>query len=59
MSSILDWTALELSKAVRAGDVTAADATEAYLARIEAVEPKINAYLRVAAKTARAAAESV
>ena len=47
MSSILDWTALELSTAVRAGDVTAADATDAYLRRIQAVEPKINAYLRV------------
>lgn len=59
MSSILDWTALELSTAVRAGDVTAADATDAYLRRIQAVEPKINAYLRVVEDEARAVAESV
>lgn len=59
MSLILDWTALELSNAVVAGDVTAADATDAYLGRIRDVDPKINAYLRVAEDEARAAAESV
>ena len=59
MSSKLDWTALELATAVRAGDVTAADATDAYLTRIRGVEPKINAYLRVTEDAARAAAAAV
>ncbi|MGB1698822.1 MAG: Asp-tRNA(Asn)/Glu-tRNA(Gln) amidotransferase subunit GatA [Nannocystaceae bacterium] len=59
MSSVLDWTALELATAVRTGDVTAADATDAYLTRIGEVEPKINAYLRVTEDAARAAAAAV
>ena len=43
----LDRTAIELVSAVRAGDLSAVDCTEAFLARIERVDGKVNAFLAV------------
>ena len=47
MSGILDLTAVELRDALAAGDVSAIEATRAYLDAIERVEPLIGAYNEV------------
>jgi len=52
MSSILDLTAVELRDALAAGDVSAVEATKAYLDAIERVEPHIGAYNEVFADRA-------
>src|SRR5262249_60110941 len=49
-------TAAEIAAAIRGGEVSAAQVTGAHLARIEAVEPRVRAFLHVAAGQARAAA---
>ena len=59
MRPILDMTAMELTAAVRAGEVRAADATDAYLTQVREVDPRVHAYLQVADAQARAAAEAV
>lgn len=43
----------------QAGEVTAREATEAYLARIERLNPKLEAFVHVAAEQARRAADGV
>jgi len=48
--------ALELARRLRDGELSSVELTEHYLARIEALNPKINAYVTVAADHARAAA---
>lgn len=56
---ILEYSAVELSAAVREGRVTATDAMEAVLARIDAREKDINAYVTIDREQAmRAAAEA-
>ena len=40
--SILDLTAVELGKKIKAGEVTAVDATKAVLEQIKALEPSLN-----------------
>ena len=45
--------ATELAEMIRNGEVSALDATEAVLARIEEVEPKINSFITVCADEAR------
>ena len=53
----LCWTpGTELARMVRAKDVSPVDIVEAFLARIERINPRINAYCTVTADQARAAA---
>ncbi|MDQ1489002.1 MAG: aspartyl-tRNA(Asn)/glutamyl-tRNA(Gln) amidotransferase subunit [Actinomycetota bacterium] len=52
-------TATELAGLVRAGEVSAAEVTEAHLARIEALDGEVRSFLCVASDTARAAAAEV
>ena len=52
-------TAAELAADVAAGTVTAVEVTRAFLARIEAVEPKVHAFLHVDADGALATAAAV
>ena len=52
-------TAAELSAAMAAGEVSAVEVTDAHLARIDAVEPRLHAFLHVAAARARAVARRV
>src|SRR6516162_2539459 len=52
-------TAAGIAAAIRDGEVTAAEVTDAHLARIEQVDPRVRAFLHVAADQARAAAGAV
>lgn len=45
--SILNLTALELGKKIKAGEITALEATEAAIWQIKAMEPQIHAYVTV------------
>jgi len=45
--SILDLTAVELGKRIRAGEITAVEAAEAALAQMKALEPALNCYVTV------------
>jgi aspartyl-tRNA(Asn)/glutamyl-tRNA(Gln) amidotransferase subunit A len=55
---LTDWTLLEAREALRAGQVSAVDLAKAYLARIEAVEPRLHAFVTVTADRARAQARA-
>lgn len=62
MSAVADFrrtTAVELAARVRAGEVTAAELTEHALARIEAHNPTVNAFVAVDAEQARREAAAV
>ncbi|MGZ4432966.1 MAG: Asp-tRNA(Asn)/Glu-tRNA(Gln) amidotransferase subunit GatA [Trebonia sp.] len=59
MDELITMTAAELSAAMAAGDVSAADVTEAHLDRIAAVDDRVKAFLHVAADDARARARKV
>jgi aspartyl-tRNA(Asn)/glutamyl-tRNA(Gln) amidotransferase subunit A len=59
MDELITMTAAELSAAMAAGDVSAADVTEAHLDRIAAVDDRVRAFLHVAADDARARAREV
>ena len=59
MDELITMTAAELSAAMAAGDVSAADVTEAHLDRIAAVDDRVKAFLHVAADDARAQAREV
>ncbi|MFY9998145.1 MAG: Asp-tRNA(Asn)/Glu-tRNA(Gln) amidotransferase subunit GatA [Trebonia sp.] len=59
MDELITMTAAELSAAMAAGDVSAADVTEAHLDRIAAVDDRVKAFLHVAADDARARAREV
>ncbi|MHC5065825.1 MAG: Asp-tRNA(Asn)/Glu-tRNA(Gln) amidotransferase subunit GatA [Planctomycetota bacterium] len=52
-------SAIELASMIRAGEHSAAAVVEAFLARIEALNPRVNALVEVFAAESRAAAESV
>jgi len=52
-------TASGLAAAIAAGQVSAAEVTEAHLARIDRVDPRVHAFLHIAADGARAAARAV
>jgi aspartyl-tRNA(Asn)/glutamyl-tRNA(Gln) amidotransferase subunit A len=58
-SELTRMTASGLAAAIAAGEVSAAEVTEAHLARIEQVDPWVHAFLHVAADGARAAARKV
>jgi aspartyl-tRNA(Asn)/glutamyl-tRNA(Gln) amidotransferase subunit A len=55
---MIDWTAAEIAARLRAREVSAREVAEASLARIEAVEPKIRAFLTVDREGALAAADA-
>ena len=54
MSELTELTIAEAAKAIQSNEVSPADLTEAYLARIERLDPPINAYVLVTAERARA-----
>ncbi len=45
--SILDMTAVELGRKIKAGEVTAVEATKAALAQMKALEPTLNCYVTI------------
>ena len=51
--SILDLTAVALGKKIKAGEITAVEATRAALAQIKALEPVLNCYMTVDEEGAR------
>ena len=53
MSALWELTAHEASDGLRAKAFTAVDLTESVLARVEAVEPRVNAYITLTAELAR------
>jgi aspartyl-tRNA(Asn)/glutamyl-tRNA(Gln) amidotransferase subunit A len=59
MTELFRMTAGRIAEAVRNGEVSAAEVTDAHLARIEQVEPQVRAFLHVAADQAREAARAV
>ena len=59
MAELFRMSASEIAGAVRAGEVSAAEVTDAHLARIEQVDPQVRAFLHVAADQAREAARAV
>ena len=58
-SELTGMTAAALAAAIAAGEVSAAEVTDAHLARIEEVDGRVHAFLHVAAGHARAAARAV
>jgi aspartyl-tRNA(Asn)/glutamyl-tRNA(Gln) amidotransferase subunit A len=52
-------TAAGLAAAIAAGEVSAAEVTRAHLSRIDAVDPRVHAFLHVAGQSAVRAAEAV
>ncbi|RKN06349.1 Asp-tRNA(Asn)/Glu-tRNA(Gln) amidotransferase subunit GatA [Streptomyces radicis] len=58
-AEIVRWSAARIAAAVRAGDVSAVEVTRAHLARIEAVDGKVHAFLHVNAEGALAQARAV
>src|SRR5499427_7560440 len=59
MAELFRMSAAEIAGAVRGGEVSAAEVTDAHLARIEQVDPQVRAFLHVAADQAREAARAV
>ena len=59
MSDITKLSATEIAAAVRGGTLSAAAVTDAFLARIAAVDPQVGAFLTVTADAARSAAAAV
>ena len=59
MDSLLDLTAVQLSGKIKAGEVTAAEAVQAALARIGEMEPAVHAYVTIDGERALARAEQV
>jgi aspartyl-tRNA(Asn)/glutamyl-tRNA(Gln) amidotransferase subunit A len=59
MAELFRMSAAEIAGAVRGGEVSAAEVTDAHLARIEQVDPRVRAFLHVAADQAREAASTV
>jgi len=59
MDELITMTAAELSAAMAAGEISAADVTEAHLDRITAVDDQVKAFLHVAADDARARAREI
>src|SRR5690606_115318 len=59
MSELIRKTAAELGRMVASGEVSAVEVTQAHLDRIAEVEPKIDAFLHVAAEAALEQARAV
>ena len=58
MHDIIDASATALARAIRAKDVSSAEVVHAYLERIEAVNPSLNAVVQLRAEAARAEAQA-
>src|SRR5215467_13411196 len=58
-TELTQMTAAALAVAISAGEVSAAEVTDAHLARIDEVDDRIRAFLHIAADQARAAARAV
>ena len=56
MDEIVHASAATLARAIRANQVSSAEVVDAYLRRIEAVNPALNAVVQVTADSARAEA---
>jgi aspartyl-tRNA(Asn)/glutamyl-tRNA(Gln) amidotransferase subunit A len=56
--TLTDLTLLEAAHALRAGEFSSAELTDACLARVEAINPALNAFLTVTADSARRAAQA-
>jgi aspartyl-tRNA(Asn)/glutamyl-tRNA(Gln) amidotransferase subunit A len=56
VSSIVELSAVQLAEAIASGEVSAVQATEAYLDQIEKIQPQVDAYNEVLADQARAKA---
>ncbi|MCD9144180.1 Asp-tRNA(Asn)/Glu-tRNA(Gln) amidotransferase subunit GatA [Streptomyces albireticuli] len=59
MTDLIKLTAAEIAAKIASGEVTAVQVTEAHLARIEAVDEKVNAFLHVDREGALAQARAV
>src|SRR5580700_6098886 len=59
MAELFRMSAAQIAEAVRDGEVSAIEVTDAHLGRIEQVEPQVRAFLHVAADLAREAARAV
>jgi aspartyl-tRNA(Asn)/glutamyl-tRNA(Gln) amidotransferase subunit A len=59
MDGLFRMSAAEIAEAIRGGEVSAAEVTDAHLARIEHADPQVRAFLHVAADQAREAAATV
>src|SRR5260370_23123925 len=57
MNELLSFDVAALSQKLRAREVSPVEVTDAYLARIEEVDEKLNAYITVTADVAREAAK--
>jgi aspartyl-tRNA(Asn)/glutamyl-tRNA(Gln) amidotransferase subunit A len=57
--SILDYTAVELGKKIKSGEVTVVEATKAALAQMKALEPTLNCYVTIDEEAALKRAEEV
>jgi aspartyl-tRNA(Asn)/glutamyl-tRNA(Gln) amidotransferase subunit A len=58
-SDIVRMSAADLAAGIAAGELSAAEVTEAHLRRIEAVEDRVHSFLHVSAEQARRAAQAV
>lgn len=58
MSNLADWTLTETADAIAARKVSASEVTDAVLARIDARQPKLNAFIRIDHDGAREAAKA-
>ena len=56
-SELWRWDAVALAAAIRTGKISSREATQSVLARLEAVNPKLNAVTVVLPEPARAAAD--
>jgi amidase len=56
MAEIIYWSAKQLSEAIRAKELSSLEVVDAHLRRIAQVNPKLNAVVQLAAKTAQAQA---
>lgn len=59
MTDLIKLTAAEIAAKIASGEVTAVQVTEAHLARIEAIDEKVNAFLHVDREGALAQARAV
>ena len=59
MSDLLKLSAIDAAKSVADGTISARELTDAYLARIEAVEPQVRSFLTILADEARNTADDL
>jgi aspartyl-tRNA(Asn)/glutamyl-tRNA(Gln) amidotransferase subunit A len=58
VSDPIQWTLIEAADAIKAGTISAVELTQACLARIDRLQPKLNAFIRIEAERALAAARA-